>query len=807
MKRVLGIIFLTFWTLTIMLAQAGPAPGGVISGLILETNYMQPVEYANVVLYSQSSQEQVTGTISDKNGFFRLENIRPGNYLLEVKFIGFYAKTIENIRMRPGSGTLDLGQIYIKPAVLEMGGVQVTGEKPLIEYQIDKKVINVSGQITSMSGTAVDVLENIPSVEVDIEGNVSLRGSGSFTLLIDGRPSVLDPSDALQTIPASTIESIEIITNPSARFDPDGVSGIINIISKRSKFEGISGIANLKGDLIGGYGADFLANYRNHRYNVFVGGDIHKRRMPGTSKSESYTSRNDTIFHLNSRGDSDFSHASGSIRGGMEYSLTKSDLLRFEARYGSRGMERGTDLFYEQWTVPATLYNFYNSISNSERGNTYYSLSLDYRHRFVRKGHELSGQLIFDERSGDEESTSEMTDSSGMIGSGWRTTEDGPVKRYRYKVDYVLPLGENNRFEAGLQGRTGHIIDNNRLYEYDPQSGQYEFQDEYSYSTDYRRTINSLYAIYSANPGRFGIQTGLRGEYTYRNIELLNEGGTFSIDRWDIFPTLHMSYQYDNERQLMASYTRRIQRPRRWYLEPFLTWSDAYNARQGNPDLQPEYIDSYETGYQRSIGKSLVTLEAYYRVTHNKIEHVQSVYDQNIFLHTTANVGNDYALGTEMMLSLNPLKWWNVNLIANLYDYRVEGELNCKDFSRESFSWNSRLNNTLKFGKSTRIQLNMNYRSPSVSSQGSREGYFTADAAVRRNFFDRKLSATLQLRDIFGSAVRERTSEGEGFYSHNRFTRQSRVLSFTLSFNINNYKNGRKNQRENGDDEYEDDEL
>ncbi|MCK4297010.1 MAG: TonB-dependent receptor, partial [Candidatus Marinimicrobia bacterium] len=245
------------------LAQSSPPKSkGVISGFVIDTSHQKPVEYANVVLYSQRTKEQITGTITDENGYFRLSELRPGMYLLEIKFIGYDAFSMDSLLIRPSRSYVDLGRITINPDVLVMDGVEVFGEKPIIEFKIDKKVINVSRQFTTISGTAVDVLENIPSVSVDIEGNVSLRGSGSFNLLIDGRPSILDPNDALQTIPASTIESIEIVTNPSARYDPDGVAGIINIITKKNKLQGISGISNLNTGLYGQYGGDFLLNFR-----------------------------------------------------------------------------------------------------------------------------------------------------------------------------------------------------------------------------------------------------------------------------------------------------------------------------------------------------------------------------------------------------------------------------------------------------------------------------------------------------------------------------------------------------------------
>ncbi|RKY53049.1 MAG: hypothetical protein DRP89_06760, partial [Candidatus Neomarinimicrobiota bacterium] len=780
------VIFILLTSLITTLAQSR-IPKGVISGFVIEASHQKPVEYANVVLYSQKNKEQITGTITDKNGYFRLSELRHGMYLLEIKFIGYKAFSMDSLLIRPNHNFINLGRIAINPDVLVMSGVEILGEKPIIEFKIDKKIINVSKQFTSLSGTAVDVLENVPSVSVDIEGNVSLRGSGSFNLLIDGRPSILDPNDALQAIPASTIENIEIVTNPSARFDPDGVAGIINIITKKNKLHGFSGISNLNAGLYSQYGGDFLLNFRKNRYNFYIAANVNHRNMPGEMLFNTRTFIGDTTSLLNSNGESKWGGTSDGIRGGLDFNLSTADLLSFSFRYGSRSHSRSSEMEFKKWTNPGDSINYYTSINSSDRSGNFYSLNLDYRHNFKKEGHKLSSQINLRRRDMEEDSRNELLDVYNQVNSGQRSTEAGPGTRLRCKLDYVLPVNKDDRIEAGYQLRYGLSEDENSMYKWKPDSGNYVFQSDFSHSTDYTRNIQSTYLIYAGQLGAFGYQGGLRGEYTYRFIELVGIDSTFSIDRWDVYPTFHTSFQFGGGQQLMASYTRRIRRARGWQLEPFITWMDAYNVRKGNPDLKPQFIDSYEAGYQKTFGRSLLSIEAYYRVTHNKVERVRSIYDRDIILHTTDNVGEDYALGTELMLTLFPFKWWNLNLMGNLFDYRVEGELNNVSFDQQSFNWSTRINNTFKLGKSTRIQLSAMYHSPSVSSQGRNEGYFFTNAAVRQDFWNRKLSATLQLRDILGTAEHEFTSEGPGFYSYNKFSRQPRILSFTLTYNINNY--------------------
>ena len=309
--------------------------------------------------------------------------------------------------------------------------------------------------------------------------------------------------------------------------------------------------------------------------------------------------------------------------------------------------------------------------------------------------------------------------------------------------------------------------------------------------------------MYAGERGALGYQGGLRGEYTDRRITLRGEDQTFTLARIDLYPTLHMSYKFSQARQIMASYTRRIKRPRGWYFEPFQTWMDAYNVRIGNPDIKPEYIDSYELGYQTYFGKNLFSIETYYRITNNKIERVRSVLDANVTLHSTENVGTAYTLGSEFMFNMDVFKFWNINLMANLYQYKIEGVLHKRSFSRDSFNWGVRFNNSLRFGQFSRLQLNTIYNSPTVSSQGTRDGYMSVNLGYRQEFFKRKLSAAFQLRDLFSTAKYEFTSEGPGFYSHSLFRRKSPMAVLTLSFKINKPKEEKTRQRQNEDFEDE----
>ncbi len=775
--------------------------GGTITGYVFDAVLDTSIEYANIVLFNQRDSSQVTGTITDKNGFFTLTNVRPGRFYMKVSFIGYETQLIPNIGLRPNNPKVSAGEIGLKQSVLSSDGVEVTAERAAMEYHIDKKVINVSQQTTTISGTAVEVLENVPSVVVDIEGNVSLRGSENFTVLIDGRPTVLESSDALQQIPASAIENIEIITNPSARFDPDGNTGIVNVVMKKNQGATRTGIVNVNVGVNEKYGGDFLLSNRFGKFNLTIGADYDRRVYTGSVIEERQTIRNGLTSFINRDGDSDRHRERYGFRSSLDADITENDKLSLGLRMGYRDGRRDESVDYDTWAEPDLVHALYTSENEGGRSGNFYSGYLDYTHDFPGDNHELNTQITFSQSDGEEASTNEQRDVNNVVTSGNKTTEEGPGDRFRIRMDYKRPLGEKSSIETGYQKRLNESVDETSLQTYDPQSLEYVFQPDFSHTVDYVRDIQSLYAMYRNEYGNWGFQTGLRGEYTWRKVTLNETNETFSIDRWDYFPTFHTSLKLPNKQQTMFSYTRRIHRPRGWYLEPFETWSDAYNVRKGNPDIEPEYIDAYEAGYSKYFGRNMISGEVYYRVTHNKVERVRSVYDVDVTLHSIANVGEDYSLGAEFMFNYDLFKWWNTNLMATVYNYRIEGSFMNDDFSRESNNWRLRLNSAFKPASMTRIQINLMYNSGSVSAQGSREGHLRTNFALRQEFLDRKLSVVAQVQDLFQTSKYESTSEGEDFYIYSKFTREAPIYMLTLSYNINNYKRERQqNGQENGMD-------
>jgi outer membrane receptor protein involved in Fe transport len=767
-----------------------PSAPGKITGKVIEEGSNVPLEYATIAVYSQSDSSLASGAITDQKGQFSIDALEPGRYYVDVRYMGYENFRRANIVINQNISTIDLGILELEPATENISEVTVTSQSKAIAYSLDRKVIDPSFFPADANGTAVDILANAPSVTVDIEGNVALRGSSGFTVLIDGRPTPFDAADALRQIPASTIRNIEIITNPSAKYDPDGNAGIININTKKSRLQGFSGLANFSGDTQGSMAGDLLLNYRYRKFNFFVSGNLGKRLGSGTS--ESLTSTTDSITSFTeSSGERSRGSISNSLKAGFDYEINDNNTLTLNVDVNSRMSEEESSLIFEESNSAGY---FLKSLSNSSgsRGGDELALSLNYTKKFAREEQVLTAFFQYETGNGEELSSFYQydTDNVFIYGlNGWEVGES--EKDFRATFDYVHPLSGNKKFETGFQSRIDRSKEWNDVHWFTSENDTYEPSPSSPYytNTDLSQDIHSVYGIFSNSNSFLGYQLGLRTEYTNRILSYSGSSEKSIFNRFDYFPSMHFSFELPKEQQMIVSYSRRIDRPRGYYLEPFITYEDAYNVRKGNPGILPEYIDSYELGYQAELKKEgFISAEAYFRQTNNKIERVQTVYEPNVLMRSVANVGTDYSLGVELMLNLQPLKWWTLNLMGNLYNYRLEGEFEEREFSTQSNNWNSRFNNTFLLGKNTRFQLNATYYSPTVNAQGRREGFLFTNAAIRQDFFQSRLSATLGVRDILNTARFEFTSEGYNFSSYRKYEMQSPVVSFTLSYRLNNFR-------------------
>lgn len=759
---------------------------GRIYGVVKDSINSKPLEYTTVMLYKSNDNEAITGTITNTTGAFNIGNIQSGNYYLLFSFVGYRTKRIDGIKLDGSNESINLNIVRIQSTQANLQELAIDGTAPAIDYRIDKKVITVNKQLASQAGTAVDILENVSSVQVDMNGNVRLRGSSGITVLIDGKPSILTPSEALRQVPAKTIESIEIITNPSAKFDSEGSAGIINIISKKDKLEGTSAYINLNVGSFGKYGGDFLVSYKKNKVNIYLGADYNKRGYPGSRSRERTTFDEDTVFYTTSIGSYTRDRTNGGVRAGIDYSITEHDFMSVDLKYQNWKTDRTSEDNVDEWSVPDGMHILSTNLEDRNTGGDIFTIKSHYIRMFSKIGHQLKASFSYDYQIGKDNSVNELITPEGSISDGKKNFESGTADLFRFKIDYTLPIGKQSELEAGLQSRIQLYNDNTSLDDYDVEEEKYFDDPDFAQVTDYTRNIQSFYGLFRSEVKSFGYQFGFRGEYTDRVIENSSNPDPFTFKRFNFFPTFHLSYDFPKQQQIFASYGRRIDRPNSSWLEPFFTWTNAFNIRRGNPELVPEYVDSYEIGYLKKFDKNAFSVESYYRVSYNEIEEISRVYKENIMLHTYENVGEDYSLGLEFTFSYHLFKWWDLDLLGNFFNYRVEGELNDVDFSNQTNSWSSRFNNTFKIYKQTQIQINSLYNGPTVNAQGRAEGYYRLNAAIKTAFLENSLSVVLEFRDVFSSVRYEYNGEGPRFQTNTISQRDAPLITFSVSYRFDN---------------------
>jgi len=806
MKKLLNLFIVFIFTASTVFSQVPPGvnsagmnampKNGKIQGKIIDAETKTPMEYANVSIFRKVDSKLVSGGIANSSGTFEIGDLPFGAYYVEAAFIGFEKTTIKDIKITPNSLVVDMGTLELAVSRQQIGSVDVVAEKNRIEYKIDKKVINVANDINSAGGTAVTALENTPSVEVDMDGNVSLRGSTSFTVLIDGRPSVLSGSDALRQIPSSAIQNIEIITNPSVKYDPDGMAGIINVVMKKNVLSGVNGIFNVNAGTGDKYGTDLLLDYKTKKYNLFLGGNLNHETNYGTMKSTRESYSNDTTTFLITDGRRDMTRAGKQLKGGFDFYPSDKTTITMSSQLGTYNFDSyggGNIHNYDNMGI-SDIYSIQKNTST--RNGNYVSANTSFQTKFDATGmHKLEGSFDYRNRDGKSgENNDEFLSNSSFNETNdyltrVNTSDNSTSNDYRAKLDYTLPLKEGSKFEAGLQSRIETEKENFYFENYDLATKTFINDPKFTSDMNFKEAIHSVYSTYSGKVIGIGYLLGLRGEYNKRTIEHHSDvNKTYSLDIFDLFPSLHFSYEMASENQIMASYSKRVNRPDGRDLDPFPNYMNQYTIRIGNPNLKPEYTDSYEFSYLKKFGTSFVSLETFFRTTNDLITRLQEMRNDGIIYMTMDNLNRDYSLGGELMGNFNVAKWLLINTSFSLYDYKIKGQILGKSIDKESTNYSGRMNATVKFSPDSRMQLTGFYRGPSVSAQGDQKGMMFTNLSYRQDFMKKKFSATLSVRDLLGTAKFQGTSYGDGFKSTFKMQREPRVLMLTLSYKINNYK-------------------
>jgi outer membrane receptor protein involved in Fe transport len=769
-------------------AQTAGQASGTISGRVFDAGQGAPVEYANVGLYALPESTQVNGTITDQSGGFRLDGVKPGSYCVEVSFIGYRDRVMKQVEV-VGGGKVDLGRIDLVQTAVPVPGVEATASKPAVSYEVDKKVVDVSKLPNAASGTAVDALRDVPSVKVDIEDNVTLRGSANFKVLIDGKPTLLDPNEVLKQTPAQTIDKIEIITNPSAKYEPDGAAGIVNILLKKQKGRGTSALINANGGMKRRYGADALFSVKQGIANVYAGGNFRHFTYDWTSVDTNRIFTVDTLLRASRTGGGSAGW-NGAGRAGFDLTESPQDKTSFSGRIGKfDGGNDGTSDRVE--TLPGGSSYRYKSGSVWDYTRLFYFLTADHEHQLDTAGHKLTASAYFVDNTGGNTSVSTELDSAGTdTTSGRRTEESGPMRRANLELGYTLPVRGSDKLEAGFQSRFEGTDQDLRVSFYDTAARTWARDTLSSHLYGGTQAIQSLYATYTLSWHALGVQPGLRGEYGNRVITVRDSVNLWTMTKWDYFPSLHLTYGLGSGRQVTASYARRIDRPDEWYLRPVEVWYDQHWVSIGNPDLRPSYTNSWEAGCELPFGTNFVSAEAYWRTTSDIVEWITKRYepDSTVLLQTAANVGRDRSIGVEATVNATPAKWLTAYLTGDVYHYREEATQLGLDTPITTIAWSSSANLTFRPATYTQVQFIGYYSGPSVSATSTSDGWLGANLAVKQSLLNRALSLTLRLGNILGARVQHWRTEGAGFRTTSAYNTEGFTVSLALSYNLNQFK-------------------
>ncbi len=770
---------------------------GKVEGVIVESGSAKPIGYATVSIHRLADSTYVNGAVSLENGLFKIEDLPKGEYYAQVSFLGYKSLNTVPFTLDSSRAEFSMGNIEMILDAVNVGEVIVTSSQPKVDYRVDKKVVSVAQMLTSASMSAVEVLENVPSIKTDMDGNVTLRGSSDFMVLIDGKPTVLDPSDALAQIPASSIQNIEIITNPSVKYEPDGTGGIINIILKKNSMLGLQANFNVKYGSLNSYGADAALNYNFEKVRLFARVEVGDNPFEGEMSNYRLVEADGTKNEQVSEGKNTRTRRRQDYRFGVNWDITESDLFSFEANIGS-GKMFGDRVQDYKTTIDDGSPVSELSYADWGRGSDYFALSSSYERHFGSKEHKLVVQGYMSMRDFSEYTTTTLSTLDGTINSGHKVNEAATMERYDLKADYSLPIGKS-KFEAGVQYRLATFPSNITQQPYDNSMGEFVPAPELSSSLDFSSEVLSLYSTFNGNHDKFGYLVGLRLEHDNREIK---SADNFTFNSWELFPSAHLSYSLNDNNQIMASYARRINRPRGHYLDPFLTWTDMFNVRSGNPELLPEYIDAMELAYVKQMGKTQLSVEGYYRIRQNKIEGFRTPYEssdatidsEGVILTTFRNAGKDFSLGVEAMLTTPLTKWWEASFSGNIYDYRLEVEAGEESYNRESLTWDLRASTTFTLTKWLRLQLDGNYRSESITSQGSWGAYYSFNAGLKGDFLNRRLSASLTWRDFLSTAKYSSVLSSDGIYQTTEYRPHTPFIMLSIGYRLNNFKSSRQHQ-------------
>ncbi|TBO41421.1 outer membrane beta-barrel family protein [Pedobacter kyonggii] len=793
--------------LLVFFSQTVKAQNVTLKGILIDQQTKQPLEYASIALLKKTDSTVVGGVLTRSNGAFEINKLQVGQYVLKIAYIGYRNKFIPvNIN---DTRIVNLGSVTLTPASELLNQVNISSGKVNASNKIDKQSYRADQFESAKGGTAIDVLKNLPSVAVNGEGQISVRGSTGFLVLVNGKPVLTDAQTVLSQLSANSLENIELITSPSAKYDPDGKAGIINIVTKKGANDGFTLTANAQAGLPSTtdydnkekpkrFGGDVTLNFRKDKWDISVGGNYLRNDNAGYREGDVFTKNftNNTITRFPSNGERSFDKYNYAGRLSAIYTLDKNNSFSVGFFSGKRYQARLADLVYTNSTsdlstgLPIKSTTYYNSNLQTKEG-TFTLGNLDYTHTFADKS-SLTASLLYENAN--------LYGNTKNRNLGYPNTADtiqyvfnpykNPINGYRFKLDYAINVGKG-KLESGYQFR------------YDTQDGQFDYfvspaisqpdANRFRGSASAKNQIHSVYSQYSGKQDKLEYIGGLRYEYATRRLNLSYDPAVHELDLSNLFPSLNLLYNVNDGLKLKAGYSRRIQRTNNYELNPIPEREHSETLEQGDPDLKPSFIDLVELGLTRTFKKGSFFTTLYYQNIKNPIQRVNSVYADTILNRVFTNAEKARSFGLEMGANLQPVKWWSLYLGGNVYNYKVSGDLNVLGSSSlvDNANWvySINANTSFKLNKTWSVQGNVNYLSKRPTAQGEDSKFLVPNTAVKKTFMDGRFSATLQWQNMdigMNQSNRQRiTTFGKDFYTTTNYIYETDVFILNFSFNLN----------------------
>ncbi|MEN8126119.1 MAG: TonB-dependent receptor [Bacteroidota bacterium] len=781
-----------------------------VSGRVYEKSTNQPLEYATIILKPLKG-DRIFGGITNRKGEFIIE-VPQGKYNISIEFLSFKTKTLGDKKIDQNT---NLGAIYLEDDAEALGEVELIAEKSTVEIRLDKKIYNVGKDMTVKGGTASDVLDNVPSVTVDTDGVVSLRGNENVRILINGKPSGLvgiSDTEALRQFPADAIQKVEVITSPSARYDAEGTAGILNIILRKGKALGFNGSTTINGGIPESYGFSANLNYRTKKFNLFNNTGYSYSDSPGYAKfdTEYFSTSIPSKYVFEER---DYNRKGGNLNTnfGIEYFLTDNSSLTGSVLY--RKSNRNTFINnltkkYDENFIENEIYN-----RDSEEDNDYvnWQYALNYINNFKKSGHKLT--LDFQYQDNNREGLAYITENVTYPAPVEKQDEKDITDEIQNKLllqgDYVLPIGEDQQFEAGFRSNMNSQTTDYSIW-FKDEFGDFIKDDNISNIFNYDEKIHALYSQYGNKFGKLSALFGLRMEITDIEISVTGEDLDAKKDYIDYFPTVNLSYELSEDQNFTLGYNRRIRRPRSRFINPFPSRTSKNNIFQGNPYIDPSISDGIDLGYFKRWDKVTFNSSLYYTHATDVFQFISEDTGETtedgipIIRRTPINLSTNDRYGFEFSVNYTPIKSWRINGSFNFYNSEIEGIYEGIDYGSTNISWFARFSSKVVLPADIDWQTTMMYRGPSENSQTKRNGMFMANMAFSKDILKGDGTISLNISDLFNSRKREMETFTDSYYSESEFQWRKRQirLSFTYRF-----KQKKKRERQRFDDGGGDEEI